>query len=97
MGTTVNNQNSGDGTGIIVLGIVGIVALGGIFTFVIMALAIILFVGAGIGTAVLGYKVYQLRVYRTVSLAAIAAGMEPPPLHAERRIPTARELTMGRG
>jgi hypothetical protein len=83
-------------SGPVVLGIVAVVALGGMFALVIAALAMIILIGTGITTAVLGYKVYQLHVYRTVALASIAAGMNPPPLHAERTTPTPRELLMGR-
>lgn len=97
MGTTVNNHNSGgDGTGLVILGVVGIVAISGIIALVLAALTVIV-AGVAVGVTVFaGYKFRELSVWRTVSLAAIAAGMEPPPLRAARQIPTARELTVGR-
>lgn len=97
MGNTVTNNNSnGDGTGVIVLGIVAITAIAGIIAVIVAALTIILVGVTATTTAILGYKCYQLRVQKTIALAAIQAGMQPPPFNAERRLPTARELMVGR-
>jgi hypothetical protein len=95
MATTVNNRNGGDGTGVAVLGIVAVVAISGILAVVIAAITFVLLGSLAVATGILGYKLYQLRVYRTVSLAAIQAGMAPQPM--ERRIPPVRELALGRG
>jgi hypothetical protein len=96
MGTTVNNNHNGDGTGVAVLGIVAVVGIAGIIAVIIAALTIILIGVTAGGTAVLVYKCYQLRVYRTVALAAIQANMSPPAFRSERRLPTGQELMMGR-
>jgi hypothetical protein len=96
MGTTVNNNHNSDGTGVAVLGIVAVVAIAGIIAVVVAALTVILIGVTAAGTAVLAYKCYQLRVYRTVALAAIQANMSPPTFQPERKLPTAQELMMGR-
>lgn len=97
MGTTVtNHNNNSDGTGLIVLGIVAIATIGTVVALIVAALTIILVGVTAAATAVLGYKCYQLRVHKTIALAAIQANMQPPPFHAERRLPTARELLVGR-
>lgn len=93
MATTVNNRSGGDGAA--VLGIVAVVAISGVFAVVIAAITFVLLGSLAVATGILGYKLYQLRVYRAVSLAAIQAGMAPQPM--ERRIPPMREIALGRG
>jgi hypothetical protein len=98
MGTTVtnNNHHSGDGTGLVVLGIVAVVTLGGIIAFIT---AVLTFLIGGLiigGTMYFFYKCYELNVWKTVALASIQAGMLPPPRQAERQLPTVRELMVGR-
>jgi hypothetical protein len=96
MGTTVNNNHSGDGTGVAVLGIVAVVGIAGIIAVVVATLTVMLIGVTAAGTVILAYKCYQLRVYRTVALAAIQANISPPTFQPERKLPTVQELTWGR-
>ena len=99
MGTNVtNNNHSSDGTGLIVLGIVALSVVAAIFALIVATLWFIVMAVTGISTVVLCYKVYKLHVQKTIALAAISAGMIPPPFPMEQQqIPTVREFMLGRG
>jgi hypothetical protein len=98
MGTNITNNHTNDNTGIIVLGMVAIVAIGGFFALIMFGFMLILLgitVSAGSYTV---YKCYELRVWKIVALASIDAGMLPPPRQQrDRQLPTVREFVLGRG
>lgn len=93
MAKTVNNY-SGDSSGAFIA--LAVVAVFGITVATILAfLAVFLMLGVAGGTAILGYKCYQLHVNKTIALAAIAANM-PPPQPAPRALPSAHDIVWGR-
>jgi hypothetical protein len=98
MGTNITNNHTNDNTGIIVLGMVAITAVGLIVALLVVGLTFILLGIIAAATVTTAYKCYELRVWKIVALASIDAGMLPPPRQQrERQLPTVREFMLGRG